>query len=299
MENTAEEKRLGNTTPTLLAVLAHPDDESFGMGGTLALYARRGYRVVLLCATRGEVGTVDPEHLIGHASVAELRESELRCAAQQLGLSAVHFLGYRDSGMPGQPDNEHPDAQIAHPVEEVAERIVAHIRAVRPDVVVTFDPIGGYRHPDHIHVHNATTLAFERAYDPSFARQAGPPFQPRALYYHVFPHRLLRFATRLMPFFGVDPRRFGRNHDIDLNALSQFDFPVHVRINIAAVSGIKSRAGACHASQGGIQMRRGVMGLITRVMGENENFMRAFPPVRGEFRVLNDLFEGIPAQSYS
>ena len=81
---------------TLLAVLAHPDDESFGMGGTLALYARRGYRVVLLCATRGEAGTVDPEYLVGHSSIAHLREAELRCAAQHLGLTAVHFLGYRE-----------------------------------------------------------------------------------------------------------------------------------------------------------------------------------------------------------
>lgn len=286
---------MSETHPTLLAVLAHPDDESFGMGGTLALYARRGYRVILLCATRGEAGTVDPEHLQEYASVAELREFELRCAAQQLGLSEVHFLGYRDSGMAGQPENRHPDAQIAHPVEEVAERIVAHIRAFRPDVVVTFDPVGGYRHPDHIHVHNATTLAFERAADPSFSPAAGPPFQPRALYYHVFPHRLLRLLTRIMPLFGADPTKFGRNHDIDLKALTQFDFPVHVRINITTVASVKSRAGACHASQGGIQMRSGLMGLITRLMGENENFMRAFPPVRGETKVLNDLFAGIPA----
>jgi LmbE family N-acetylglucosaminyl deacetylase len=248
----------------------------------------------LLCATRGEAGTVDPEHLAGYASVAELRESELRCAAQQLGLSEVHFLGYRDSGMAGQPDNLHPEAQIAHPVEEVAERIVAHIRTSQAEVVVTFDPVGGYRHPDHIHVHNATTLAFERAADPSFGPKAGSPFQPRALYYHVFPHRFLRLATRLMPLVGVDPTRYGRNRDIDLKALTEFDFPVHVRINITAVAAAKRAAGACHASQGGIQMRSGLMGMIMRVMGANESFMRAFPPVRGQSKVLNDLFAGIP-----
>lgn len=288
---------MSQSLPTLMAVTAHPDDESFGMGGTLALYARRGYRVILLCATRGEVGTVDPEHLVGHESIAALREAELRCAAQQLGLAAVHFLGYRDSGMPGQPENHHADALIAQPVPEVAERIVEQIRRHRPDVVVTFDPIGGYRHPDHVHIHNATNLAFERASDPSFARRLGPPFQARALYYHIFPHHLLRIATRVMPLLGMDPTRFGRNHDIDLKALTQFDFPVHVRMNIASVAARKASAAACHASQGGAQMRRGLMGVVTRLIGENESFMRAFPPVQGRLRVQNDLFAGILAQS--
>jgi N-acetyl-1-D-myo-inositol-2-amino-2-deoxy-alpha-D-glucopyranoside deacetylase len=94
----------------LLAVLAHPDDESFGMGGTLALYAARGVEVHLVCATRGEVGEVAPELLNRFESIAELRESELRCAAGNLGLAGVHFLGYRDSGMSGSPDNTHLQA---------------------------------------------------------------------------------------------------------------------------------------------------------------------------------------------
>lgn len=282
-----------DTPRTLMAVFAHPDDESFGAGGTLALYARRGYRVVLLCATRGEAGTVDPHFMRGFASVAALREAELRCAAQHLGLEAVHFLGYRDSGMPGTSDNLHPDAQIVHPVEEVAGRIVRHIREIQPDVVLTFDPVGGYRHPDHIHVHRATTLAFEGAADPAFHPEAGAPFQPRALYYHVFPHRFLRTLTRLMPIFGADPRRFGRNKDIDLKALTEFEFPVHVRIDTSSVAAVKAEAGACHASQGGIQMRGGLMGLAVRMMGGSESYMRAFPPVAGKFKVHQDLFDGI------
>ena len=105
---------------TLLAVLAHPDDESFGVGGTLALYAARGVKVYLVCATRGEAGTVDSEHMAGFGSIAELRESELRCAARHLGLTEVFFLDYRDSGMPGSPDNLHPNAHVNRPVEEVA-----------------------------------------------------------------------------------------------------------------------------------------------------------------------------------
>jgi LmbE family N-acetylglucosaminyl deacetylase len=280
-------------TQTVLAVLAHPDDESFGLGGTLALYARKGCDVYLVCATRGEVGTVDPEHLRGFESVAEVREAELRCAAEHLGLKQVFFLDYRDSGMPGMDANRHPEAQINHSVAEVAGRVVKYIRELKPDVVLTFDPIGGYRHPDHIHIHKATVLAFEKADDASFHPESGSPFKPRALYFHVFPHRLLRFATRLMPLFGVNPRKFGRNKDIDLKALVEFEFPVHVKINVGPVSQIKAEAGACHASQGGIQMRRGLMGFVTRLMGEYEDYMRAYPPVNGGFRRGRDLFEGI------
>ncbi len=109
-----------------------------------------------------------------------------------------------------------------------------------------------------------------------------------------FHYEFLRLATRLMPLLGIDPRRFGRNRDIDLKALTEFRFPVHVRVNIASVAGVKSEAGACHASQGGMQMRRGLMGLATRMMGRTESYMRAYPPVEPKFRVRNDLFSGIP-----
>jgi LmbE family N-acetylglucosaminyl deacetylase len=275
----------------LLAVLAHPDDESFGTGGTLALYAARGAAVYLVCATRGEAGTVDPEHMRGYASTAELREQELRCAAGHLGLKDVFFLGYRDSGMPGSDDNRHPQAQVAHPVEEVAARVVAHIRALKPDAVLTFDPIGGYRHPDHIHIHQATVLAFENAADPAFHPESGPPFRPRALYFHVFPRGFLKAAVRLMPLFGQDPRRFGRNRDVDLQSLVEVDFPTHVRIDIRSVSEIKGAASRCHASQGGMQMRRGLMGFLTRWFDRYEDFMQAHPAVPGGARRKTDLFD--------
>jgi len=141
----------------LLAVLAHPDDESFGMGGTLTLYAQQGVEVHLVCATRGEVGEIAPEYLDGFETIAERREYELRCAASKLGLAGVHFLDYRDSGMPGSVENSHPRALAAAPLEQVAEKIAHHIRKLGPQVVLTFDPIGGYKHPDHIAVHKAPT----------------------------------------------------------------------------------------------------------------------------------------------
>ena len=276
-------------TKTILAVLAHPDDESFGMGGTLALYAQKGYDTYYVCATRGEAGSADEEHLKGFKDTAEMRTDELMRAAKVLGLKEVFFLGYRDSGMPGMDANQHPDAHINHPIEEVAGRVVKYIRELKPEVVVTFDPIGGYKHPDHIHIQQATTLAYEKADDASFHPEAGAPFKPQALYYHVFPKGFLKWAVRLMPLVGRDPRKFGRNGDIDLTDLI-VDFPVRVSLDIRSVAEIKRKAGEQHASQGGIQMRRGLMGFITKVFGEHEDYMRAHPPVNGTFKRGNDLF---------
>ncbi|MEW6083721.1 MAG: PIG-L deacetylase family protein [Chloroflexota bacterium] len=279
-------------TKTILAVLAHPDDETFGLGGTLALYAQRGYNTYYVCATRGEVGAADEEFMKGYKDTAEMRTDELMRAAKMLGLKKVFFLGYRDSGMPGSEDNKHPNAQVAHSIEEVAGRVVKYIRELKPDVVITFDPIGGYKHPDHIHIQRATTLAFEKAEDASFHPEAGAPFKPRALYYQVFPRAFLKWMVRLLPFFGKDPRKWGRNGDIDLTDLVA-DFPIHVTLDIRSVAHVKREASAQHASQGGGQMRRGLMGLVFRFLGEREDFMRAYPPVNGQYRIARDLFDGL------
>lgn len=278
-------------TKKILAVLAHPDDESFGLGGTLALYNQRGCETYYVCATRGEAGSVDPEFLNGYKDTAEMRTNELMRAAKELGLKEVYFLGYRDSGMPGMEANEHPNAQINHPVEEVAGKVVKYIREIKPDVVITFDPIGGYKHPDHIHIHKATVLAFANADDENFHPEAGEGFKPKALYFQVFPRWFLRAATRLMPLVGKDPTKFGRNGDINLKELAEVDFPVHVRIPTRSVSEIKSKASAQHASQGGIQMRRGLMGFVTRVFGEREDFMQAYPPLENGAKRKSDLFD--------
>jgi len=278
-------------TKTLLTVLAHPDDESFGLGGTIALYAQKGYNTYYVCATRGEAGTVDAEHLKGFKDTAEMRTDELKRAATELGLKEVFFLGYRDSGMPGSEDNKNPDAQINHSLDEVAGKVVKYIRELKPEVVLTFDPIGGYKHPDHIHIHRATVLAFEKANDASFHPEAGAPFKPQALYFQVFPKGILKAAVRLMPLFGKNPTKFGRNGDINIKELAEVSFPIHVRLNTRSVSEIKSKASACHASQGGMQMRRGLMGFVTRLFGEREDYMQAYPPVGESFKRKADLFD--------
>jgi LmbE family N-acetylglucosaminyl deacetylase len=278
---------------TMLVCLAHPDDETFGMGGTLALYARRGVQVHLVCATRGEVGEVDQALLQGFSSVAERRESELHCAAGILGLAGVYFLGYRDSGMPGTPDNQHPNALAAQPVGEVAGKLVHYIRLLKPEVMVTFDPIGGYRHPDHIAIHRATVKAFEVAQDRGFASDL-LPFQVKKLYFHTMSKTLMRWTVRLAPLFGMDPHRFGRNGDIDLAAVvADGNFPTHARINCRSVRAFKDEAAACHLSQlGGAIGRKGLMTILRRYLGNSETFMRAYPQPKDGLRE-DDLFQGI------
>jgi N-acetyl-1-D-myo-inositol-2-amino-2-deoxy-alpha-D-glucopyranoside deacetylase len=282
------------TKPTLLAVLAHPDDESFGVGGTLAYYARRGVDVYLICATRGEAGDVDEEYLQGYHSIAERREAELRCAAGKLGLAGVYFLDYRDSGMPGSADNHHPQALMNAPLEDVARKIIVYIRRLRPQVVITFDPIGGYRHPDHIAIHQATVRAFESAAQPNplLDAQGLPPYQPAKLYFHTIPRAFLRLSVRLMRLTGRDPHRAGRNGDIDLAAIAAVEFPTDAVVDYHEVAAIREEAAACHASQGGGGLTGGWLGRVFRRWMARDTFMRAYPlPVNGH--VERDLFAGI------
>jgi LmbE family N-acetylglucosaminyl deacetylase len=207
----------------------------------------------------------------------------------------VHFLDYRDSGMPGSVDNTHPQALAAAPVKDVAARIVHYFRQLRPQVVITFDPIGGYRHPDHIAIHQATVYAFDAVHQNAIAFPDGDeltPYVPQKLYFQTIPHLALKILVGVGQFFGRDMRHFGRNHDVDLASITEVDFPINARVNFGSVSTLRDQAAACHASQGGRQQGTGIMGLARRLFGASESYMRSFPlPVPG--KVEKDLFEGI------
>ena len=278
---------------TLLSVLAHPDDETFGMGGTLALYARRGVNVHLVCATRGELGDIDPEYKERIKSASCLRTQELRCATDILGIHQLHFLNYRDSGMPGSEANDHPKALAAQPIEKVAGEVAHLIRQIRPDVVVTFDPIGGYRHPDHIAIHQATVKAHKLAGDSDFVDPSGlPPFQPDKLYFHTINRAFLKIVVWVLRLIGKDPHKFGRNQDIDLVSIAEVDFPTHVKIDYRPVKNIRKAATACHASQGGADMDKGFRGLVTRLFGgHNDTYMQAYPQPEEGQKIRHDLFD--------
>lgn len=278
---------------TILVSLAHPDDESFGMGGTLAYYAAQGVDVYLICATNGDVGTVSPEFMEGYDSIADLRKHELNCAAEHLGLKEVILLNYRDSGMAGSPDNDHPDSLVAAPLDEVTEKVTGYIRKLQPDVVITFDPVGGYHHPDHIKIYEATLKAYEAANDASQYPEAGSPFQPQALYYHVFPRRFLRLAVRVLKLVGRDPSKFGRNQDIDLEILAgDEDYPRHVEVEYTKYFEQQKQAAQCHASQldmGPPTLGSRIFKSFRNLAPSKDSFMRAYPPAADDFRAT-DLF---------
>ena len=172
----------GGRSRRLLAVLAHPDDESLGVGGTLAKYASDGVETFLLTATRGEGGRYRghpvgaPEHP-GAEALGRIREAELRAAASALGLREVAFLDYRDQ-----------ELDRASPPEAIA-RIASHLRRIRPDVVVTFGPDGAYGHPDHIAISQLTTAALVASADPSLlpGEAVAAPHAVSKLYYLAWP----------------------------------------------------------------------------------------------------------------
>ncbi|MGB9724475.1 MAG: PIG-L family deacetylase [Chloroflexia bacterium] len=183
---------------TLMALFAHPDDESFATGGTLARYAAAGVQVVLVCATRGEAGIVHDEGMeVPPEEMGRVREEELRCACRALGIQELHFLGYRDSGMAGSPENRHPLAFCRAEPAEVVERILALFRRFRPQVVLTFGPDGGYGHPDHIAIHRHVTAAWKEA--------GSLPQPPRKLYYTAVSAATFRRIREAMWQHGLIP----------------------------------------------------------------------------------------------
>lgn len=279
---------------TLLAVFAHPDDESFGPGGTLAKYAHEGADVWLVCATDGAAGSIEAELLAAHAGPGQVRAAELCCAAQELGLKGIDWLGYRDSGMAGAPDNQHPDSLVQAPMDRLVGQIVASIRKHRPQVVICDNQFGGYGHPDHIKLHQATVQACAAAADGARYPEAGSPHRADRLYFTAFNPGVLKWVVRLMPLVGRDPRKFGRNNDIDLTQIVGWATPVHVRIDVRPYYAVKQRASACHRSQGGPAQAFSWLPrfLIQRMFGW-ETFQQGVPSPTAQ-RQRTDLFPDRP-----
>jgi LmbE family N-acetylglucosaminyl deacetylase len=281
---------------SLLAVFAHPDDESFGPGGTLARYAAAGVEVWLVCGTDGDAGTVDAAMLANYANTSQLRAAELCCAAQTLGLRGVDWLGYRDSGMAGSPDNEHPASLVQAPMEKVVGKIVASMRSHRPQVVICDNQFGGYGHPDHIKLHQATVQAFQLAGDTTYYPEVGSPWQPQRLYFTAFSPGLLKLLVRLMPLAGKNPHKFGRNQDIDLVQIVSWETPIHARVDVRPYLAVKDQASACHESQGGGQNSfRWIPQFIQRRYWGSETFTRGVPAPEPGAAVERDLFENVVA----
>ena len=171
----------------LMAIHAHPDDESSKGAATMAKYAAEGNRVLVVTCTDGRRGDVlnpamDRPGVLDN--IVDVRREEMARAAAALGVEHV-WLGYEDSGLPeGDPLPPLPEGSFAvQDPEDVAVKIVEQIREFRPHVIITYDENGGYPHPDHLMVHAVSMIAWERAGDPNFAPEAGAPWTPLKLYY--------------------------------------------------------------------------------------------------------------------
>ncbi len=242
---------------TLLAVLAHPDDESFAIGGTLARYAASGVQVALLIATRGEAARSggDPTR------VAAVREQELRHAVRVLGVNILRILGYQDGRLAG---TDRP---------MLVSRLVATLREVRPHVVITFGPDGISGHPDHVRIGEAAAEAFGLAGQADYS--TGPtsadsrPHHPLRLF-HIAPSPATRQCCR--------------------KGIGEFTTLGLTVVDVAAFREVKVRAMQCHASQE--QPFPGDPGAEAGRLHEREYFRLIWPT--GATPPATDLLEGLP-----
>lgn len=232
----------------LLGAYAHPDDEQ-GVSGLMRKYASEDVDVTLVCATRGEAGEIAPGVNATPENLGQVREDELRCAAEKIGVNNVYFLNYRDSGMMGTAENNHPQCLWQANLIQVAENLVHLIRRHKPHVILTFDPNGGYGHPDHIKIHQAATIAYYVAGDarifPEQIQEGLPAWTPLKLYWGAFPRsRFAKFAELL--------EKQGSEIPVPMREFLKRGLPDEVittRIDVAKYVDLKLNALYCHASQ--------------------------------------------------
>lgn len=226
---------------TLMAVLAHPDDEVW-MSATLAKYSDEGVRTILVTSTLGEEGEIrdpdlDPEEARGR--LGEIREAELRRSVEIIGVSQLYILGFRDSGMAGTPANADPRNFNNADPREAACRLVRIIRRERPHVVVTDNERGTYGHPDHLAAHRTTLAAFDAAGDPTqFPEEGERPWQPLKLYYTAFARSDFLRMREIMQERGIT---WGDEGDVE--EVAQFTVPDEMVTTRVETSGYRSRVG--------------------------------------------------------
>lgn len=274
----------------LLASFAHPDDEAFGTGGTLARYAAQGYDVQLVCATRGEAGEISDPEFATPLTLGAVREAELRCAAQTMGIAEPIFLNYRDSGMEGTAENHDPRAFINIPAEQVVAQLVQIIRRVKPQVVVTFEPYGGYGHPDHIAIHRHTVAAFHAAADTNQYPGLGESWQVGRLFYTAIPRSFFISMREQLAVMGAD------TSDLDAFEDPERGWPedqIHLVEDVSDTVQAKWSALECHRTQfgPGNLFRRLPKERVLQLMSK-EYFALAWPAPKKNLR-LKGLFDGL------
>jgi LmbE family N-acetylglucosaminyl deacetylase len=267
----------------LLAVLAHPDDESLGFGGTLARYAAEGVETHLVTATRGERGRFGSLGKGGDpVEVGRVREEELQAAAAVLGIREVSILGFPDGAVD----------QIA--ATTAIRAVVAHIRRIQPDVVVTFGPEGAYGHPDHIAISQVTTAATVCAADCGYRMDGGSQQDS------LSPHRVaklhyLAWRSKKWRAYQAAFRKLTSVVDgVERQATPWPDWAVTTEIDTSAYWPIVWKAVCCHQTQMSIYERlEHLTGEQQTALWGSQEFYRVYSSVNGGRRLETDLCEGL------
>ncbi len=227
---------------SVLGAFAHPDDEGFGCGGTLAMLVARGARVTIAVGTNGDVGEISDPALATPETLASVRQEEMRQAMRVTGVQDIRFMGYRDSGMAGTPENDHPRSLYQAPRERVTEELAQIIRDTRPDAVLTHDPTGGYGHPDHTTMCELVTRAFQAVTDEDGTTQRS---RPMLLYYVCFPRSSFRRMWQQMLDANITPPFAS----LDIDRLGSPDDEVTATLDIREYVDTKIESLNCHRTQ--------------------------------------------------
>jgi LmbE family N-acetylglucosaminyl deacetylase len=258
-------------------------------------YANAGVNVTLVCATRGEAGEIAPGVNATPQNLGQVREEELRCAAEKIGLTNLYFLDYRDSGMIGTPENNDPRCLWQANLMEVTEKLVRLVRRHKPQVMLTFDPNGGYGHPDHIKIHQATMIAYfvagdARIFPEQIAKEDLQPWTPLKLYWGAFSRsRFEKFVEMAKKTGAVVPEQLK-----EIIKRSAPDEVITTRVNVADFVDLKLNALFCHASQmNPDSMWSKIPERIRKEGMKVETLIRAESRVAPHEGIEDDLFIGV------
>lgn len=238
-------------TPTLLCVHPHPDDEAIACGGLLAASAARGFRTHVVTCTGGEVGENQAGIDLGAEDMATHRRREMADAIAALGVDGHTWLGYRDSGMVGTPENDHPDAFVQADLYEAAARLAVVIRELRPHVVISDDEHGTYGHPDHIAAHRVTQRALVMAADLWWMTD-NDPWQVPKRYVHTISQTRMWGLHEALTGLGL-PSPFGKEDNVPSSPEElPFGSPqelITATIDVSDVLDVKQNAMRAHRTQ--------------------------------------------------